>query len=60
VKILSFRNSDSRLNELIEQSSIVTMEEGIPDGDMSLDIGPESAKRFADVVLQSKTIVWNG
>jgi len=32
----------------------------IPDGWEGLDIGPETEKIFADVVKQSKTILWNG
>jgi len=32
----------------------------IPDGWEGLDIGPESIKLFVDVVMQSKTILWNG
>jgi phosphoglycerate kinase len=32
----------------------------IPDGWEGLDIGPETVKLFTDVVLQSKTILWNG
>ena len=32
----------------------------IPDGWMALDIGPETAKIYVDVVKSSKTIVWNG
>jgi phosphoglycerate kinase len=32
----------------------------IPDGFMGLDIGPESEKIFAEVVYNSKTILWNG
>ncbi|RIV26870.1 phosphoglycerate kinase [Fibrisoma montanum] len=32
----------------------------IPDNWEGLDIGPETIKLFADVVLQSKTILWNG
>ena len=32
----------------------------IPDGWMGLDIGPESAKRFAAVLGAAKTIFWNG
>ncbi|QPK78182.1 phosphoglycerate kinase [Corynebacterium lizhenjunii] len=34
--------------------------DGIPEGWMSLDIGPESVKRFAEVIAQSKTVFWNG
>jgi phosphoglycerate kinase len=32
----------------------------IPEGWMGLDAGPESRKQFHDVVMQSKTILWNG
>ncbi|SEJ57623.1 phosphoglycerate kinase [Cyclobacterium xiamenense] len=32
----------------------------IPDGWMGLDIGPESREKFTDVILASKTVLWNG
>lgn len=32
----------------------------IPDGWMGLDIGPETRKLFADVIKNSKTVLWNG
>ncbi len=32
----------------------------IPDGWMGLDIGPESIDTFREVLLNSKTILWNG
>ncbi|MBM3964397.1 MAG: phosphoglycerate kinase [Planctomycetes bacterium] len=32
----------------------------IPDGWEGLDIGPETAKRYAEIVKGSKTVVWNG
>lgn len=32
----------------------------IPDGKMGLDIGPDSAAHFTDVIIASKTILWNG
>ena len=32
----------------------------IPDGWMGLDIGPETAKMYADAVKSAKTVVWNG
>ncbi|MDX1271908.1 phosphoglycerate kinase [Bizionia paragorgiae] len=32
----------------------------IPDGFQGLDVGPESIKQFHDVVMQCKTILWNG
>lgn len=32
----------------------------IPEQYMCLDIGPETAKSYRDVILQSKLVVWNG
>ena len=34
--------------------------ENIPDNIIGLDIGPESIKLFADKILSSKTVIWNG
>lgn len=34
--------------------------DAIPDGWEGMDIGPDSIKRFAQVIEQSKTILWNG
>jgi len=34
--------------------------DGVPDGCMGLDVGPESITMFAEVVGRAKTIVWNG
>ncbi|QDB79312.1 phosphoglycerate kinase [Georgenia sp. 311] len=34
--------------------------DAIPADQMGLDIGPESAKLFADKIAQARTIVWNG
>jgi phosphoglycerate kinase len=38
----------------------VVGEREIPDGWMALDIGPESARRFAAEISGAKTVVWNG
>ncbi len=32
----------------------------IPDGWMGLDIGEDTAKAYADIIMDSKTILWNG
>merc|ERR1711860_407410 len=37
-----------------------TVEEGIPDGWMGLDVGPKSREAFKAVIDSSKLIVWNG
>lgn len=34
--------------------------DGIPEGWMSLDIGPKSVEEFAKVLASAKTIFWNG
>lgn len=34
--------------------------DGIPDGWMAVDIGPETARRFTDAIRQAMTVVWNG
>ncbi|HWP50450.1 MAG TPA: phosphoglycerate kinase [Clostridia bacterium] len=33
---------------------------GIPTGWMGMDIGPKTIVRFADVIKNAKTVVWNG
>ena len=43
----------SHCNKLIVQGDI-------PDGYKGLDIGPATSKRFGDVLMRAKTIVWNG
>jgi len=43
-----------------DADTTVTDIRSIPDGWMGLDIGPESASSFAEVISRSKTILWNG
>jgi len=38
----------------------VMMSDAIPDGWMGLDIGPKACGVFAEVIRNSKTILWNG
>jgi len=38
----------------------VVGEDGIEDGWLALDIGPETVKQYAAEVLAAKTVVWNG
>ncbi|MCH8523768.1 MAG: phosphoglycerate kinase [Balneolales bacterium] len=35
-------------------------EDGIEDGWMALDIGPDSVKMFSDVIREAGTVIWNG
>jgi len=41
------------------EHKVVGLDE-IPEGWLSPDIGPESVKKFADVLATSKTVFWNG
>ncbi|MFN8185095.1 MAG: phosphoglycerate kinase [Candidatus Nanopelagicales bacterium] len=42
------------------QTQVVRVADGIPDGWKGLDIGPETAAAYAQAVLDSATVVWNG
>lgn len=39
---------------------VVTEDQNIADGYMGLDIGPNTAKLYADAIKDAKTVVWNG
>ena len=39
---------------------VTTEDQNIPEGYMGLDIGPKSAKLYADAVKGAKTVIWNG
>ena len=45
-------------NEVRQVSDLETGQYG--PGALGLDIGPESAKHFADVIARSHTVLWNG
>lgn len=49
--------ADNFSNDANHKNSAIN---SIPDGWMGLDIGPETAKTFGDVIKNSKTILWNG
>ena len=40
--------------------SSVVLSDAIPNDKIGMDIGPESAKEFANQVLKCKTVFWNG
>jgi phosphoglycerate kinase len=42
------------------RGGVKIIEGDLPDGWTGLDIGPESAAAFADVVRQAGTVLWNG
>ncbi|HXT51044.1 MAG TPA: phosphoglycerate kinase [Thermoanaerobaculia bacterium] len=43
-----------------ETASEVSVDEGVPDGKMALDVGSESRRRFAAPIAAAKTVFWNG
>ena len=43
-----------------EAAPVVTEGENIAEGYMGLDIGPKTAKMYAEAVVSAKTAVWNG
>ena len=48
------------LGSLAAAKAVVKKVEDVTDNDMILDVGPETAKAFADILKTSKTILWNG
>ncbi len=48
------------LGSLANAKAVVKKVEDVSDNDMILDVGPETAKVFADILKTSKTILWNG
>lgn len=56
-------STDFVIAEKIEEDAktrIVSLKEGIPNGFMGLDIGPETVHLFAREIKKAKTILWNG
>ncbi|MDY6450791.1 phosphoglycerate kinase [Acinetobacter faecalis] len=48
------------LGSLAAAKAVVKKVEDVADNDMILDVGPETAKAFAEIIKNSKTILWNG
>ena len=53
-------NFDDFLGSLAAAKAVVKKVEDVSDNDMILDVGPETAKAFAEILKTSKTILWNG
>jgi phosphoglycerate kinase len=48
-------------NEFAADATPVTKSvDAVADGEMILDIGPETAARFADILAGAGTVIWNG
>ena len=48
------------LNKDAKKDSIITTDQNVGDGFMAVDIGPETAKMYAEILDGAKTVVWNG
>jgi phosphoglycerate kinase len=57
-----FLPEDSRIADSFDEnaSTDISHSNNIPAGWMGLDIGPKAEKAFKEVILRSKTILWNG
>jgi phosphoglycerate kinase len=52
--------SDHVVAQKLEAGAATRVVREIPDGWMGLDIGPETAERYAAEIAQAKTFFWNG
>ncbi len=54
--------SDAKIADAFsnDANAQITEANAIPDGWMGLDVGPKGEKEIADVLMASKTILWNG
>ncbi|OTG65131.1 phosphoglycerate kinase [Acinetobacter silvestris] len=48
------------LGSLTKAKAVIKNVADVADNDMILDVGPETAKAFAEILKISKTILWNG
>ena len=52
--------TDHVVTKRVEESAPATTVTTIPDDSMGVDIGPETAERYAAAAQQARTILWNG
>lgn len=54
---------DNVIAKSIQENSagqVVLTHDGIPDGFMGVDIGPKTIEKYSEVLINGKTIFWNG
>ncbi|HSA60333.1 MAG TPA: phosphoglycerate kinase [bacterium] len=51
---------DHRVADKIAANSVAAVAAQVPEGKMGLDIGPETARQYAEVLKRAKTVFWNG
>ena len=42
------------------ETKVVSVEEGVPEGWLGVDIGPDSLAKFKEELSECKTVIWNG
>ena len=47
-------------DDFSNNASIKTVDQDIPEGFLGMDIGPETIKDYLEIIVQSKTVFWNG
>lgn len=52
--------SDHRISQTVDGSTETRVAASIPEGWMGVDIGPETARRYALEADKARTILWNG
>ncbi len=51
---------DDFMDFVSNSKAVVKPVSEVGDNDMILDVGPDTAKQFADIILAAKTVLWNG
>lgn len=51
---------DDFMDFVSKAPAVVKAVADVSDNDMILDVGPATAKQFADIILAAKTVLWNG
>lgn len=52
--------ADHRVADQIAANAVAAVAAQVPEGKMGLDIGPETARQYAEVLKRAKTVFWNG
>lgn len=53
-------NFDDFMGSVAASTAVIKAVDEISDNDMILDIGPQTAQQFAQLLTRAKTILWNG
>lgn len=51
---------DHRVSDKIAADAVAAVVPQVPEGKMGLDIGPQTAKQYAEILSHAKTVFWNG